>query len=66
MKRSPGHKAAKEDYIRALMQRGRFREKQGLLKEALQDYQSVMNLSPGHEEAEEAYLRLRLEGIAGE
>lgn len=50
--------------ISLLLQLARLKEKHGKLKEALQTYKKIMDISPGHERAEEAYLRLRLKGIS--
>jgi len=49
--------------ISLLLQLARLKEKHGKLKEALQTYKKIMDISPGHEKAEESYLRLRLKGI---
>jgi predicted TPR repeat methyltransferase len=46
--------------VNLLLQLGRLQEKLGNVKEAMETYKKVVEISPGHQEAEEAYLRLRL------
>jgi tetratricopeptide (TPR) repeat protein len=46
--------------VNLLLQLGRLQEKLGNVKEAMETYGKVVEISPGHQEAEEAYLRLRL------
>ncbi|MDB9823287.1 tetratricopeptide repeat protein [Deltaproteobacteria bacterium] len=49
-----------------LLQLAKLQEKRGNVKEALDAYKKVMDISPGHEEAEDAYLRLRIEVLPGD
>lgn len=44
-----------------LLRLARLSEKKGKVKEALNAYKKILEISPSHEESEEAYLRLRLE-----
>jgi tetratricopeptide (TPR) repeat protein len=46
-----------------LLQLARLQENQGNVKEAMETYKKVVEISPGHQEAEEAYLRLRLKEL---
>ena len=46
--------------VNLLLQLGRLQEKLSNVKEAMETYKKVVEISPGHQEAEEAYLRLRL------
>jgi tetratricopeptide (TPR) repeat protein len=46
--------------VNLLLQLAKLQENQGNVKEAMETYKKVVEISPGHQEAEEAYLRLRL------
>jgi tetratricopeptide (TPR) repeat protein len=46
-----------------LLQLARLQESQGNVKEAMETYKKIVEISPGHQEAEEAYLRLRLKEL---
>ena len=52
--------------IPLLLRLAKLRESRGDLKEALEAYKTIIELSPGHAEAEEAYLRLRMKGLRDE
>jgi tetratricopeptide (TPR) repeat protein len=47
--------------INSLLQLAKLKEKQGNIKESLESYQKIVDISPGHEEAEKASLRLLLQ-----
>jgi tetratricopeptide (TPR) repeat protein len=49
--------------VNLLLQLARLQEDQGNVKEAMDTYKKVVEISPGHQEAEEAYLRLRLKEL---
>ena len=49
--------------VNLLLQLARLHEKLGNVKEAMETYIKVLEISPGHQEAEEAYLRLRLKEL---
>ena len=49
--------------VNLLLQLARLQENQGNVKEAMETYKKVVEISPGHQEAEEAYLRLRLKEL---
>ncbi len=49
--------------VNLLLQLAGLQENQGNLKEAMETYKKVIEISPGHQEAEEAYLRLRLKEL---
>jgi tetratricopeptide (TPR) repeat protein len=49
--------------VNLLLQLARLQETQGNVKEAMETYKKVVEISPGHQEAEEAYLRLRLKEL---
>jgi tetratricopeptide (TPR) repeat protein len=46
--------------VNLLLQLARLQENLDHVKEAMETYKKVVEISPGHQEAEEAYLRLRL------
>lgn len=46
-----------------LLQLARLQENLGNVKEAMETYKKILEISPGHQEAEEAYLRLRLKEL---
>ena len=49
--------------VNLLLQLATLQENQGNVKEAMETYKKVVEISPGHQEAEEAYLRLRLKEL---
>jgi len=49
--------------VNLLLQLARLQENQSNVKEAMETYKKVLEISPGHQEAEEAYLRLRLKEL---
>jgi len=49
--------------VNLLLQLAKLQENQGNVKEAMETYKKVVEISPGHQEAEEAYLRLRLKEL---
>jgi tetratricopeptide (TPR) repeat protein len=49
--------------VNLLLQLARLQESQGNVKEAMETYKKIVEISPGHQEAEEAYLRLRLKEL---
>ena len=49
--------------VNLLLQLAKLQENQGNVKQAMETYKKVLDLSPGHQEAEEAYLRLRLKEL---
>ena len=49
--------------VNLLLQLARLQESQGNVKEAMETYRKILEISPGHQEAEEAYLRLRLKEL---
>jgi tetratricopeptide (TPR) repeat protein len=49
--------------VNLLLQLARLQENQGNVKEAMETYKKVLEISPGQQEAEEAYLRLRLKEL---
>lgn len=46
-----------------LLQLARLQENLGNVKDAMETYKKILEISPGHPEAEEAYLRLRLKEL---
>jgi tetratricopeptide (TPR) repeat protein len=49
--------------VNLLLQLARLQENLDHVKEAMETYKKVVEISPGHQEAEEAYLRLRLKEL---
>jgi len=49
--------------VNLLLQLAKLQENQGNVKEAMETYKKVVEISPDHQEAEEAYLRLRLKEL---
>jgi predicted Zn-dependent protease len=49
--------------VNLLLQLAQLQEKLGNVKDAMENYKKVVEISPGHQEAEEAYLRLRLKEL---
>jgi tetratricopeptide (TPR) repeat protein len=49
--------------VNLLLQLARLQESQGNVKEAMETYKKIVEISPDHQEAEEAYLRLRLKEL---
>jgi tetratricopeptide (TPR) repeat protein len=49
--------------VNLLLQLAQLQEKLGNVKDAMENYKKVVELSPDHQEAEEAYLRLRLKEL---
>ena len=49
--------------LNLLLQLAKLQESQGNVKEAMETYKKIVEISPGHQEAEEAYLRLRLKEL---
>jgi len=55
--------ALKPKDVNLLLQLAKLQENQGNVKEAMETYKKVVEISPDHQEAEEAYLRLRLKEL---
>ena len=49
--------------VNLLLQLARLQEQLDKVKDAMETYKKVLELSPGHQEAEESYLRLRLKEL---
>ena len=56
----PGHKEAREAYLRLLLRLANLKEKEGNIEESLKAFEKILDISPDHKEARKANLRLLL------